>query len=51
MRIDDNIAYACVERLKEGVTHIAPIDSKPHLRDLVCATIPPKERWSGGGES
>ncbi|MEM7255707.1 MAG: 2Fe-2S iron-sulfur cluster-binding protein [Pseudomonadota bacterium] len=48
MQIDGEVAYACVERLKEGTTHIAPIDTKPHIRDLVCETTPPKERWSDG---
>ena len=47
MIVDGQVAYACVERLHEGDICLAPIESKPHLRDLVCDTLPPKEGKAG----
>ena len=44
MRIDGRNAYACTERLREGETLVEPLATKRHLRDLVCDTVPPRER-------
>lgn len=44
MRVDGHNAYACLERLKPGVTVLEPLAGKRRLRDLACDTVPPKER-------
>ena len=44
MLIDGRTAYACTERLKEGVTKLAPLPKKKLLRDLVTEIAPPDER-------
>lgn len=44
MVIDGRNAYACVERLKPGRTVLEPLAGKRRLRDLVCDTVPPKEK-------
>lgn len=44
MRVDGHNAYACTERLKPGVTVLEPLAGKRRMRDLVCDTVPPKEK-------
>lgn len=44
MRIDGRSAYACTERLKPGETVVEALPTKRLIRDLVCDTVPPKER-------
>ena len=44
MRIDGRNAYACTERLREGEILVEPLATKRHVRDLVCDTVPPRER-------
>ena len=45
--VDDQVRYACTERLKPGETVLEPLPNKPLIRDLVCNTVPPKERLPG----
>jgi succinate dehydrogenase/fumarate reductase-like Fe-S protein len=49
MLIDGKTAYACVERLNGGRMALHPLATKRHIRDLACATIPPKESLHPGG--
>ena len=44
MLIDNSVDYACTTRLKEGVTHLAPLPKKALIRDLVTEIAPPDER-------
>ena len=44
MLIDGKVAYACTERLKEGVTTLLPLPKKSLVRDLVTEIAPPDER-------
>ena len=44
MLIDNSVDYACTTRLKEGVTHLAPLPKKALVRDLVTEIAPPDER-------
>lgn len=44
MQVDGQVTYACVARLKPGVTTLEPLPSKRLIRDLVTDTVPPKER-------
>jgi succinate dehydrogenase/fumarate reductase-like Fe-S protein len=44
MLIDGKVAYACTERLKEGVTTLGPLPKKVVIRDLVTEIAPPDER-------
>lgn len=44
MLIDGAVQYACVARLKPGVTQLEPLSGKQLLRDLVSATVSPRER-------
>ncbi len=44
MLVDGKTAYACTERLKEGVTKLAPLPKKLLVRDLVTEIAPPDER-------
>jgi succinate dehydrogenase/fumarate reductase-like Fe-S protein len=50
MRIDGRNGYACTARLRQGETLVEPLAGKRHLRDLVCDTVPPKERRDSGGD-
>ena len=47
--VDGETDYACTARLREGETLVEPLAGKRHLRDLVCDTVPPKERGLGRG--
>ena len=44
MLVDGKTAYACTERLKEGVTTLSPLPKKVLVRDLVTEIAPPDER-------
>ena len=43
--IDSSVTYACTTRLVDGAAMtLDPLPGKPHLRDLVSETRPPRER-------
>src|SRR5262245_6553304 len=43
--VDGVVGYACATRLTSGRTStLDPLPGKPHLRDLVSETRPPRER-------
>ncbi len=44
MLIDGKVDYACMARLKEGTTTLAPLPKKVLIRDLVTEIAPPDER-------
>ncbi len=44
MLIDGKVDYACMVRLKEGTTALAPLPKKALIRDLVTEIAPPDER-------
>ena len=44
MRVDGHNVYACMERLKPGISIIEPLNGKRRMRDLACDTVPPKEK-------
>jgi succinate dehydrogenase/fumarate reductase-like Fe-S protein len=44
MLIDGKVDYACMVRLKEGITTLAPLPKKSLIRDLVTEIAPPDER-------
>ena len=44
MLLDGETGYACVVRLKPGVTRVEPLANKTLIRDLVTDTLSPKER-------
>lgn len=44
MLIDGKVEYACIARLKEGTTTLAPLPKKALIRDLVTEIAPPDER-------
>ena len=44
MLIDGKVGYACMVRLKEGITSLAPLPKKSLIRDLVTEIAPPDER-------
>ena len=44
MLIDGKVDYACMVRLKEGITSLAPLPKKSLIRDLVTEIAPPDER-------
>jgi succinate dehydrogenase/fumarate reductase-like Fe-S protein len=44
MLIDGKVGYACMVRLKEGITALAPLPKKSLIRDLVTEIAPPDER-------
>ena len=48
--VDGTVVYACTTRLKANrVMVLDPLPGKPHLRDLVSETRPPRERLSAEG--
>jgi succinate dehydrogenase/fumarate reductase-like Fe-S protein len=47
VRIEGRTVYACIERLREGATRIAPLPNKALVRDLVTEIAPPDERLTG----
>jgi succinate dehydrogenase/fumarate reductase-like Fe-S protein len=48
MLVDGATAYACMARLKPGITSLEPLPGKTLIRDLVTDTVPPRERLVGG---
>lgn len=44
MEIDGKVVYACMARLVEGEMHLAPLQNKVLVRDLVTEIAPPDER-------
>jgi len=44
MRIDGKVTYACTARLGPREIHVEPLPSKRHLKDLITATVPSRER-------
>ena len=44
MLIDGKVTYACTTRLTERSIRVEPLPSKKHLRDLITATVPGRER-------
>jgi succinate dehydrogenase/fumarate reductase-like Fe-S protein len=44
MLIDGEVQYACIAKLREGVTRVEPLPKAPLLRDLVTDTLAKKER-------
>jgi succinate dehydrogenase/fumarate reductase-like Fe-S protein len=48
MLVDGSTAYACMARLKPGITTLEPLPGKALIRDLVTDTVPPRERLVGG---
>ncbi len=46
MQVDGKVTYACTARLTERETRLEPLPTKQHVRDLVTATVPRRERLS-----
>ena len=44
MVIDGEVGYACIAKLRPGVTQIDPLPNRPLIRDLVSDTLSRKER-------
>ncbi len=44
MVIDGEVGYACIAKLRPGVTQIDPLPNRPLIRDLVTETLSRKER-------
>lgn len=44
MRVNGKVVYACMARLVEGDMHIAPLENKALIHDLVTEIAPPEER-------
>ncbi len=44
MAIDGKVAYACIVKLRPGVTQVDPLPNRPLIRDLVTETLSRKER-------
>jgi succinate dehydrogenase/fumarate reductase-like Fe-S protein len=47
MLIDGETEYACMARLKPGVTTLDPLPGKDLVRDLVTDTLAPREKLGG----
>lgn len=43
MLIDGRVEYACITKLTPGVTQLDPLPNRAVLRDLITATLSPKE--------
>lgn len=49
--IDGRVAYACTTRVRaDAPMTLDPLPGKPHLRDLVADTRPPRERLADGDD-
>lgn len=48
MRVDGDVEYACMARLRPGTIVLEPLPNKPVIRDLVVDTLSPKERLPAG---
>ena len=44
MRIDGTVEYACLARLEAREMHLAPLDNKALIRDLMTEIAPPAEK-------
>ncbi len=44
MVIDGEVVYACIAKLRPGVTQVDPLPNRPVIRDLVSDTLSRKER-------
>ncbi len=44
MAIDGEVGYACMIKLRPGVTRVDPLPNRPLIRDLVTDTLSRKER-------
>ncbi len=44
MVIDGEVVYACIAKLRPGVTQVDPLPNRPLIRDLVTDTLSRKER-------
>ena len=44
MVIDGEVVYACIAKLRPGVTQVDPLPNRPLIRDLVTDTLSGKER-------
>ena len=44
MVIDGEVGYACMAKLRPGVTQVDPLPTRPLIRDLVTDTLSRKER-------
>ncbi len=44
MVIDGEVVYACIAKLRPGVTQVEPLPNRPLIRDLVTDTLSRKER-------
>ena len=44
MIIDGEVGYACIAKLRPGVTQVEPLPNRPLIRDLVTETLSRKER-------
>jgi succinate dehydrogenase/fumarate reductase-like Fe-S protein len=44
MVIDGEVGYACIAKLRPGVTQVDPWPNRPLIRDLVSDTLSRKER-------
>ena len=42
--IDGEVCYACIAKLRPGVTQVEPLPNRPLIRDLVTETLSRKER-------
>ena len=42
--IDGEVGYACIAKLRPGVTQVEPLPNRPLIRDLVTETLSRKER-------
>ena len=47
MELEGKAVYACIERLREGDMHLAPLHNKARVRDLVTEIAPRDERLLG----
>ena len=44
MVINGETTYACTARLQPGETTLEPLPTRQHLKDLITATVPSRER-------
>ena len=42
--IDGEVNYACIAKLRPGITQVEPLPNRPLIRDLVTETLSRKER-------
>jgi succinate dehydrogenase/fumarate reductase-like Fe-S protein len=44
--VDGAVEYTCTARLSEAGATVAPLPSRPVIRDLITDTVPPEEKLS-----